>query len=483
MLKTRISGICNNCNFCNMSKKNISITRSCNFTTDQESGESIAEVIKGSFKLNSTDWIEKLKSNKVDKIYEVRFKNTRKAYYENVNDMPLKVGDIVVVESSPGHDVGIVSMTGDMVSKQMRCKGFSASDIEFKKIYRKAKSYDIERWQEAIAMEHPTMIRSRILAAELNLNMKIGDVEYQGDKIKAIFYYIADVRVDFRELIKLFAEEFRVRIEMKQIGARQEAGRIGGIGSCGRELCCSTFVTNFVSVTTNSARFQDILLNPQKLAGQCGKLKCCLNYEVDSYIDARKGFPKLNAPLQTLSQDYYLMKTDIFKKEMTFSTDPHLFVNTKVLSVDTVKEIMALNKRGVKVEEIVSENIILSDEDTHDYRNVVGDDSITRFDKKVIKKPKSRNNRPDNRAPRPPKIENLNRPKTEQRIEANPPIINNTEKKMVPNQNAQPIPKGENRNNRNRVNGGNRKPNNNNINKNNRPERTDKPNRPEKKEE
>lgn len=362
-----------------MNKKNINITRGCEFSA--ENAEQGVKVVKGCWKLNSVDWIEPLNPNKVDKVYEVRFKNTRKGYYENVNSLALKVGDIVAVEGNPGHDIGIVSMTGDMVAKQMRCRGFHAADIEFKKIYRVAKPYDIERWQEAIALEYPTMIKARQIAERLNLNMKIGDVEYQGDRIKAIFYYIADVRVDFRELIKILADEFKVRIEMKQIGARQEAGRIGGIASCGRELCCSTFVTNFVSVTTNSARFQDILLNPQKLAGQCGKLKCCLNYEVDSYIDARKGFPKVNEPLRAKDQNYFLVKTDIFKREMTFSTDPNLFVNTKVLSVDTVKELLALNRKGIMIDEIVSESVEKSVEETPDYKNVVGDDSITRFDK------------------------------------------------------------------------------------------------------
>ncbi len=374
-----------------MSKKDLDINceRGCIFGKDIETDEPIATLTHGGFKLNSVDWIEEIKSSKVCKLYEVRFKNTRKAFFENVNNLPLKIGDIVAVEGNPGHDIGIISMCEDMVKKQMRAKRFNPANAEFKKIYRIAKPYDIERWQEAISLEHPTMIKSRQIAAKLNLNMKIGDVEYQGDRIKAIFYYIADERVDFRELIKILADEFKIRIEMKQIGARQEAGRIGGIGSCGRELCCSSFVTNFVSVTTNSARFQDILLNPQKLAGQCGKLKCCLNFEVDSYIDARKGLPKVNGPLQTLTDDYYLVKTDIFKGEMTFSTDPHLFVNTKVLSADTVKEIISLNRRGIKVEELISETVV-ADDVAPDYKNVVGDDSITRFDKKIIKKNKKR---------------------------------------------------------------------------------------------
>lgn len=373
-------------------KKDINCERGCVFSVNTETGENTTTLTHGGFKLNTTDWVEKFKTTKVDSLYEVRFKNTRKGYYENVNELPLKVGDIVAVEGNPGHDIGIVSMCADMVKKHIRAKKANRNQ-DVKKIYRIAKTYDIERWQEAISLEHPTMIKSRQITAELNLNMKIGDVEYQGDRVKAIFYYIADERVDFRELIKILAEEFKIRIEMKQIGARQEAGRIGGIGSCGRELCCSSFATNFVSVTTNSARFQDILLNPQKLAGQCGKLKCCLNYEVDSYIDARRSFPKISGPIQTLNQDYYLVKTDIFKGEMTFSADPHLFINTKVLSVDTVKDILSKNRRGVKVDELISE-IEIEENEGSDYKNAVGDDSITRFDKKVVKKNNKR--RPKN---------------------------------------------------------------------------------------
>ncbi len=378
-----------------MSRKiDINHERGCVFSLDETTHEVTTTLTHGGFKLNTNDWIEKLQPSKINKIVEVRFKNTRKGYYDNVNELPIKVGDIVAVEGNPGHDIGVVSMSEDMVRKHMRCKRFSPRDLEFKKVYRFAKPYDIERWQEAISLEHATMIKSRQIAAQLELNMKIGDVEYQGDRIKAIFYYIADERVDFRELIKILADEFKIRIEMKQIGARQEAGRIGGIGSCGRDLCCSSFITNFVSVTTNSARFQDILLTPQKLAGQCGKLKCCLNFEVDSYIDARKDIPRVNTPLQTINGEYYLVKTDIFKGKMTFSTDPHLFVNTKVLSADTVREIISMNKRGIKAEELINEEIISDNEESVGYKNVIGDDSITRFDKKIVKKNKKRNNRP-----------------------------------------------------------------------------------------
>ena len=266
----------------------LDVGRGCRFCRCD--GEATASACEGCYKLHSFNWLEDMPEVFPTDIFEVRFKNTRKSYYRNVNNLPLRRGDIVAVEASPGHDIGIVSLTGDLVARQMKRVGFNPQNGEFKKIYRKAKPYDIEKWQEAIALEHDTMIRARRIAADMKLNMKIGDVEYQGDKIKAIFYYIADERVDFRELIKVFAEQFRIRIEMKQIGARQEAGRIGGLGSCGRELCCASWISSFVSVTTNSARSQEISLNPQKLAGQCGKLKCCLGYGLATYLDAQ-GFP------------------------------------------------------------------------------------------------------------------------------------------------------------------------------------------------
>lgn len=363
-------------------EKDLNIERGAIFTDNAVTGELDAVSCEGARKLGSRDWEAAIEGgvNRGD-IFEIRFKNTRKGYFQNVNNLPLKIGDIVAVESSPGHDIGIVSLMGDMVRKQMRCKGFDTAGVEFKKIYRMAKGTDIVKWQESIQMEYPTMIKARRYAASLGLNMKIGDVEFQGDKVKAIFYYIADARVDFRELIRVFAEEFKVRIEMKQIGARQEAGRIGGIGSCGRELCCSTWVTNFVSVTTNSARFQEISLNPQKLAGQCGKLKCCLNYEVDSYIDARKGFPKVYSPLEAMDATYFLVKSDILKGEMIFSSDPHSMVNVVSVPIDRVREVIHQNKKGVKVDRLVNVSNDVFVEVKHDYMNVVGDDSITRFDK------------------------------------------------------------------------------------------------------
>ncbi len=337
-----------------------------------------ARASEGCYKLHETNWLEEYPDNIPTDIFEVRFKNTRRSYYQNVNGLDLKRGDIVAVEASPGHDIGIISLTGDMVAKQMRRVGFNPHNGEFKKIYRKARPYDIERWQEAIALEHETMIASRQIAADMGLNMKIGDVEYQGDKIKAIFYYIADERVDFRELIKVFADRFRIRIEMKQIGARQEAGRIGGIGACGRELCCASWMSSFSSVTTNAARVQEISLNPQKLAGQCSKLKCCLMYEYDVYADARRTIPRLREPLQTLDGEYFLVKIDPLAQTMTFSTSKNAMANLTTLHISRVKEIMALNRAGQKVDKLEGE----SSEPTvvePSYRHE--EDSITRFDK------------------------------------------------------------------------------------------------------
>ena len=278
----------------------------------------------------------------------------------------------------------------------MKRVGFNPLNGEFKKIYRKAKPGDIEKWQEAIALEHTTMIRSRQIAAELGLNMKIGDVEYQGDKIKAIFYYIADERVDFRELIKIFAEQFRIRIEMKQIGARQEAGRIGGLGSCGRELCCASWISSFVSVTTNAARHQEISLNPQKLAGQCGKLKCCLVYELDTYLDARKDFPRVREPLQILDGEYYLVKTDILSHTMWFSSDPHALGGMQPLSVERVKEIIRLNRQGVKPDRLSDVDLsAVTNEPT--FSDGVGEESLTRFDKQGAKRRKGRDRKRSDR--------------------------------------------------------------------------------------
>ena len=325
-------------------------------------------------------------------IVEVRFKNTRKGFFKSDHNLKLRVGDIVAVESSPGHDIGIVSLTGQLVMQQIRRQNLKISEGELKKIYRRAKVVDIEKWKKAIAAEHSTMIQSRKIAADLKLEMKIGDVEYQGDVTKAIFYYIADDRVDFRELIKILAEQFRVRIEMKQIGARQEAGRIGGIGSCGRELCCSTYISNFVSVTTNSARFQGVSLNPQKLAGQCSKLKCCLNYEIDSYHDAQEDFPDTTIPLQTDAGPAYHQKTDVFRRLMWYSYDEKAPVNIACLAVEKVKEIIELNTRGEKVKKLES----VDNRDVTsmlEYVNVGSEESLTRFEDKVNEAPKKKHMR------------------------------------------------------------------------------------------
>ena len=333
--------------------------------------------VEGCYKLHETPWLDEYPDNIPTDIFEVRFKNTRRSYYKNVNNLDLKRGDIVAVEASPGHDIGIISLTGDMVAKQIRRTGFTPFNGEYKKIYRKAKPYDIERWQEAIALEHDTMIQSRQIAAEMGLDMKIGDVEYQGDKIKAIFYYIAEGRVDFRELIKVFAERFHIRIEMKQIGARQEAGRIGGIGACGRELCCASWVSSFSSVTTNAARVQDISLNPQKLAGQCSKLKCCLMYEYDVYADARQTMPRVREPLQAMDGEYYLVKTDILARTMSFSSSKETMSNVVTIPTSRVREIIAANRAGRKVESIAlqgNEDVI----EEPSFRTE--EDSITRFD-------------------------------------------------------------------------------------------------------
>ena len=356
--------------------------------------EMCVEPVEGCYKLHETPWLEEYPDNIPTDIFEVRFKNTRRSFYKNVNNLDLKRGDIVAVEASPGHDIGIISLTGDMVAKQIRRTGFTPFNGEYKKIYRKAKPYDIERWQEAIALEHDTMIQSRQIAADMGLDMKIGDVEYQGDKIKAIFYYIAEGRVDFRELIKVFAERFHIRIEMKQIGARQEAGRIGGIGACGRELCCASWISSFSSVTTNAARVQDISLNPQKLAGQCSKLKCCLMYEYDVYADARQTLPRVREPLQAMDGEYYLVKTDILARTMSFSSGKDSMSNVATIPTSRVREIIAMNRAGRKVDSIVDkDSVVVVDEPT--YRTE--EDSITRFDnqnKRRRNKNKNRNNRP-----------------------------------------------------------------------------------------
>jgi len=333
-------------------------------------------------KLDVHDWLADLpRSFNTTDIVEVQFKNTRKGFYRNSNELRLEKGDIVAVEASPGHDIGTVTLTGDLVLLQMKKNNISPESYEFKRVYRKAKAVDLEKWEEARAQEQETMLESRNIAMDLNLNMKIGDVEYQGDGTKAIFYYIADERVDFRRLIKVLAERFRVRIEMRQIGARQEAGRIGGIGPCGRELCCSSWMSNFVSVTTQSARYQEISLNPQKLAGQCGKLKCCLNYELDAYLDAQSDFPDTSVPLETTENTFYHFKTDIFKRTMWYSTAKDIPVNLVQLSVDRVKEVIKINKTNKRVSELEDKTQTVEKKE-FDYHNVIEQESLTRFDEK-----------------------------------------------------------------------------------------------------
>ena len=305
--------------------------------------------------LNTYDWLADIPGNAEESdMVEVQFKNTRKGYFRNSNKIPLEKGDIVAVEATPGHDIGVVTLTGRLVPLQMR-KANIKSEADIKRIYRKAKPVDMDKYNEAKAREHSTMIRARQIALDLNLNMKIGDVEYQGDGNKAIFYYIADERVDFRQLIKVLADAFHVRIEMKQIGARQEAGRIGGIGPCGRELCCATWMTSFVSVSTSAARYQDISLNPQKLAGQCAKLKCCLNYEVDCYVEAQKRLPSKEIELETKDGVFYFFKADILSNQITYSTDKSIPANLVTISGRRAFEVIGLNKRGIKPESLLEE--------------------------------------------------------------------------------------------------------------------------------
>ena len=340
-------------------------------------------------KLDSFNWLKDLPEVDND-IVEIRFKNTRKGFFRNVNGLRLEIGDVVAVEASPGHDIGRVSMVGRLVTEQLKELKVAPSSEDLKKVYRKAKAVDIQKWEEAKKLETVTMLRSRKISEELKLNMKIGDVEYQGDKTKAIFYYIADERVDFRQLIKVLADEFRVRIEMRQIGARQEAGRIGGIGSCGRELCCSIYITNFVSVTTTHAKYQELSLNPQKLAGQCSKLKCCLNFELDCYLDAQKQFPSREIPLELADSKVWFQKIEVHKGIYWYSTDPHSSVNLTAVPVQRVKEIQDLNRKGKKPERlIVFEDIVESSSESAD---LLKNNSLTRFDAQPGQGKQQRNN-------------------------------------------------------------------------------------------
>ena len=405
--------------------------------------------------LNSYDYLADVPGN-VDTtdFVEVQFKNTRKGFYRNDNHLDLQKGDIVAVEAQPGHDIGVVSLTGKLVLLQMQ-KANLKPNFEIKRIYRKARPADMEKYEEAKAREHDTMIRSRQIAKDLELQMKIGDVEYQGDGNKAIFYYIADARVDFRKLIKVLAEAFRVRIEMKQIGARQEAGRIGGIGPCGRELCCATWMKNFSSVSTAAARFQDITPNPQKLAGQCAKLKCCLNYEVDTYMEAARKLPERNATLETLDGTFYFFKADILAGEVTYSSDRRLAANLVTISAERAKEVLAMNATGEKPESLTNE---VSAEPKRPV-DLAEQDDLTRFDK--ARRNKGRNNRRDRR-----------------NNERNNKERNTAENKQSNEGEGGQQPRRERRDNNRRRNDNNRRERRDN-NRNNRPQGNTKPDTPE----
>jgi len=360
--------------------------RGCTIVTDEETGEKDIRYRQGCCKLEVYDTLKGIAQEQWDGYFEVRFKNTRKGIYVNASGQSIKTGDLVVVEAATGHDLGIVTLEGPVVARQMKCKGVNPETQELKKIYRKARPFDIQRWQEAIAREEETMIRARVLAANLGLEMKIGDVEFQGDGTKAIFYYIADGRVDFRQLIKDFAEEFHIRVEMKQIGARQEAGLIGGLGVCGRELCCANYITEFKSITTAAARAQDLSLNPQKLAGQCGKLKCCLNYEVAAYTDARSRLPRVNEPLELQDGQAFLVKTDILAGMLYFSYEKGSLAKVYGLSADEVREIQAMNRRGERPATLQEEL-----EAAPEFVSAVGDDAINRFDPEKKRKKRRKN--------------------------------------------------------------------------------------------
>lgn len=345
-------------------------------------------------KLHTYDWLHDFPEfQELSKMVEVQFKNTRKGYFINSNNLKLELGDLVAVEATPGHDIGTVTLTGKLVEKQMKKYNYR-EDVNggLKRIYRIARPTDIEKYEQAKEREQSTMIRSRQIAEELGLQMKIGDVEYQGDGNKAIFYYIADERVDFRQLIKVLASEFRVKIEMKQIGARQEAGRIGGIGPCGREMCCSSWVSSFVSVSTNAARLQDISINPQKLAGQCGKLKCCMNYEVDMYVEAHRSLPSRDIVLSAIDGDYYHFKSDILAGMITYSTDKNGAANLVTISKDRAFEIIRMNKKGQKPDKV---NIEVKETSSKVgvYKNdILEDESITRFDKNINSQTRKKRN-------------------------------------------------------------------------------------------
>lgn len=390
--------------------------RNCNdhICTGCDRGLCCRGVSRQDKQLNTYDWLADVPGNaESTDLVEVQFKNTRKGYYHNVNNLDLQKGDIVAVEANPGHDIGVVTLTGRLVKLQLKKANLKSSD-EIRRIYRIAKPVDMDKYKESKSREHGTMIQSRQIAKDLGLQMKIGDVEYQGDGNKAIFYYIADERVDFRKLIKVLAETFHVRIEMKQIGARQEAGRIGGTGPCGRELCCATWMKNFSSVSTNAARFQDISLNPQKLAGMCAKLKCCLNYEVDEYIEAGKKLPPKDAVLETADGEYHLFKTDILAGLCQYSTDKNLAANLETITAERAREIIAMNKNGEKPLSLQEDDKAKAVKKPID---LLADTDISRFDKAKRKKRKNNKNKADKQAAageqgngKQPKAPRANRP-------------------------------------------------------------------------
>ena len=391
--------------------------------------------------LNTYDWLYDVPGNEEDTdLVEVQFKNTRKGYYHNVNHLDLQKGDTVAVEASPGHDIGVVTLTGRLVKLQVKKANLKSPD-EIKRVYRIAKPTDMDKYYEAKSREHGTMIQSRQIAKDLGLQMKIGDVEYQGDGNKAIFYYIADERVDFRQLIKVLADTFHVRIEMKQIGARQEAGRIGGTGPCGRELCCATWMKNFVSVSTNAARLQDISLNPQKLAGMCAKLKCCLNYEVDDYVEAGRKMPARDIVLQTIDSDWYLFKTDILAGLVTYSTDKSIAANLITISAERARAVIEMNRRGEKPEALDEGDAVSTQERPAD---LLADADISRFDKaKKKKKAKNRPNRQPAAQQREPKQPKQREQKQPRPATAKPQHQPNQQPQAARQQPQQPKPQGQ----------------------------------------
>ena len=337
--------------------------------------------------LNTYDWLADVPGNTdTTDLVEVQFKHTRKGYYHNVNKLELKKGDVVAVEANPGHDIGVVTLTGRLAEIQMKKANLKSSE-DIRRVYRIARPVDMEKFREAKSREHATMIESRQIAKGLGLKMKIGDVEYQGDCNKAIFYYIADERVDFRQLIQVLAATFHVRIELKQIGARQDAGRIGGTGPCGRELCCATWMKNFVSVGTSSARFQDISLNPQKLAGMCAKLKCCLNYEVDDYVEAGRKLPSKDVVLQTQDADYYYFKADILAGLVSYSTDKNFAANLETITAERAKEVIEMNRHGEKPVSLEADDTRQKPQGPVD---LATQENIARFDRAKKKKKKKK---------------------------------------------------------------------------------------------